>query len=1120
MNTKEQRIKKATDIQNSATNPAASVWVSANAGTGKTHVLIHRILRLLLTQEHLKPAEILALTFTKAAANEMRNRVTNTLLKWAKLDEKSLVKELEKLTNKPATPAILKRVQILFKQVLNEPVNVSTLHGFCQQILCQFPIEAGLPPQFTVLEDIESQALLKKSQNKAFEQLANKNHKYYDWFVYFASSLAESTLREKMHDFIKQHARIRKLLMQYKGLNGVRIFLAKQLNVAENFLPQNLSSRESFIPNKAVQKQIFDLVSVFKNGTDKEKEKAIFLQKFLTENKQKQIQNLCEYMALFLTKENKPRSVVLTKNALKMAPKYIESIVYEEQKRLQKEQQIYHQQTTFINTMAFLTLGSEVLAVYEKQKQYQASIDFDDLTYKTAALLNNPHYIAWVQYKLDSRIKHVLLDEGQDIDADQYNIVRAITDEFFSGKGTHDENRTLFAVGDVKQSIYRFRGAQPHVFSAIWNQYLMPHEKQYLVQKIEMETSFRSTETVLNFVDILFKEEARKKAIDENVPSIQHISSRVEEAGYVEIWPQIYAEKEEKQKEKSIGWQFPQYKINEDTPKRKLANRVAKSIKNLLESNLILSSKKRAVSAGDIIILLRGRSMLPELVAALNQQNLLYTGLNVENGKDHPAVSDLIALLKFLSNKSDDVSLVQVLKSALFNWGDDQLIHLQKNRKNGQSFWGTLYEQLANVPEKNILKELLKRVDFETPYDLLTVALQKTHARGAFLERYGQGNISAIQNINMPIDILLDAALNCTGDLTEFVNTLEKDGLPLPKNVETSDAIQLMTVHGSKGLQAPIVYVLDVVGKGFYGNLGKETLLWNNDKGKDSLLLYKSPQKEETDLQKSLIKKERQRIFNDEMRLLYVALTRAADRLYIGSCKGVNKVNPKETWYGHIESVIDEKMSAWQNIGDAHTFIKPSNTPVEKQQKPLYICDDAVPEWAYKPIKIEKISSRIASADIQEKSKNQNTFKRGDVLHNLFEVLPKYPQKNWLNIALQRVPNKWKADAESFVHEIKTTVKAYPWVFGRNSYAEIPIGARHIGSGYVDRLIIDDEYVTVLDFKTNKTIPPKIPVVYVRQLQTYFNFFKVLYPHKKIRIGIIWTAKAKLEWVDNPLMEI
>lgn len=1157
---KESIIESATQRQELAADVSASTWVSASAGTGKTYVLTGRILRLFMADHALRPEQILAVTFTKAAAREMENRIRSRLGKWATCSTAELVKELRIILKTPAHKDVeerdIRRARSLFSLVLDEGININTIHGFCQQILARFPLEVGISPGFSLMEDSESTQLLQAATSAVFSK-ASEGQIHPQWaFSYYVFSKSEGTVSDAFSSFARSARRFRRLFDHQGGLEGSLKVLANSLQVADPHLtPEGqMNGLEEMVSTRPAWSSSFlEMVEILLEKSGKRgQEFALAARPVFQKLQAGTPVSLAEFQAYESTLLNKDGtlpnlSTKFTKKVWEAYP-HFEGLYLKEVERIGRIQEARNATSSFLLSASYLYLGEEILKAYEQLKKRRNVLDFEDLIHYSATLLGDSAQKMWVQYRLDSGISHILLDEAQDTDSDQWGIVKALVLEFYAGKGQHEnKNRTFFAVGDMKQSIYRFRGAEPHVFSAM-RQFLEGQRQQsgHAVNVVELNASFRSSEAVLGFVDRVFAQENRLKAVDDLIESLHHRASHVGSGGVVELWPLTQSEEDEdgvkveneEGTESQSGWQLPSRQAQRESARSALARHVALSLQTLFNSPERLASTGRSASAGDVMILLRSRRLMGDLITALDELGIPHSGADEINLQSEQIVEDLLALLQFMETTSDDLSLAQVLKSPLIGLSEDDFYQVCSSRQGG-SLWAAYYGTAKDSPVCHTLKELLSISGYMPVYETLMHVLCALNVRQAYKAALSGAARAGVDEV---LDALLDYALawqrQNSGTLTQFVDDFKKNVSKQKKPLEAEgDRVRLLTAHGSKGLEAPIVIMPDCAGD-FYKNASTENALWQvDDMGVDQLFLHRAVggKMHAPTLQTQLQEAEKERIFRDEMRLLYVALTRAKERLYIGGIQAKRSVS-EDTWYHHIkEAILADEQSPWQQQADGtlslnlpHQF----EVPEVAGENRFDTVESTLPAWVYQTPAFEKgeVVEQASSAlhaksrlEKVQKGVKKDTFKRGKIIHKLLEMLPKFEQHEWefralayLEVTAADLTEEGRFKLYQTAENVILSNKA---LFGENSRAEVPLFAKMSEGkrreGVVDRLVVQAQKVWVVDYKTDIHVPSDMPAAYIRQLETYRQVLAKIFPEKEVKAGILWTSMdtPKIVWL-------
>jgi ATP-dependent helicase/nuclease subunit A len=850
-----------TKAQIQASDPEYSVWVAASAGTGKTTVLTARVLRLLLGGTN--PGKILCLTYTKAGAAEMESRIKLKLCSWVTLSEENLVAELTRLSGIVPNNEIIKRARELFLKTLDTPdgIKIQTIHSFCQGLMRRFPLEAGIMPHFKVMDDKTSKELLKEARIRL---LSNSNS--YKTSVEVASAIKnifwrirEGTFSAVIEAIIEDRDKFENALEKAGSVTSLQAAIYKLLGVPEG-------CNEEDIIYQATLEKSFDR-DALKNcalGLLEQSRKTFvklgkILCSWLEQDAANRVQHFDEYKKAFFTQKNEPRKdLTPAKSKVPIAP------MLAEQARLQKVSNDIKSTRVAVLSSSMVEIANAILKIYGEEKSSRAFMDYADLIMKSENLLLKDDIAPWVLYKLDGGIDHILLDEAQDTSPQQWNIIDSLCAEFFAGNGARDVERTIFVVGDEKQSIFSFQGAAPHIFNKMqekFRQRVGQAGKKW--RSVRLDESFRSSPVILQAVDAvgeslraesrepgdgkletnetIHRDNLKNNEVNSIVSSQHrqaysaHIAHHKEMFGRVEIWPLIEPAKTEAE----IGWVMPlEYKDKQDTRKI-LAEQIADMIKEWLDSGRILESEGRPVSAGDIIILLRKRrKMADNIISSLKKRGVAVAGHDRLVITEHIAVMDLMALGNFLLLPQDDLSLACVLKSPLIGLSEEKLFEISYKR-GGKSLWNALREVQGNENNGNYaysyLSNLLSKVDFLTPFGLYCHILEALGGRKKLIRRLGY-------EVNDPVDEFLSMALayekSHAPSLQGFLSWLESGKSEIKRDLEQSgsDTVRVMTVHASKGLEAPIIIMPDTISD---FATSKDKIFWHEQQqGQGHIMLW------------------------------------------------------------------------------------------------------------------------------------------------------------------------------------------------------------------------------------------------------------------------------------------
>lgn len=1094
----------AGKAQQLAAHPHHSVWVAASAGSGKTKVLTDRVLNLLL--EGCEPERILCLTFTKAAAAEMANRVRVRLGEWAILPEKDLQKSLEKMQGSLPSPEKMKRARTLFGLTLDTPggLKIQTIHSFCQSLLKRFPLEAGLSPFFEVANDTQRQALLKTAFHKV---MVDPRHQ--DLVLRFS----EQTL-EELNDFILQSQSSLRALKDGEAIQKIKkldCHVASLLAMTTGGDARNgpegsvtfLQTLIAHIPVESLKQNL----SLFEEGSSTDQTRGRALARFLALSNEEKIQSYEDYLSVFLTQKGEKRACLLTQKAALKSPEY-KDLLEEEGNRLEGWLTTYHEWEIATVSQGFLTYSLDFLKTYEALKKAQSLLDYEDLILKSAALLKNPG-CHWVLYKLDGGLDHILVDEAQDTSPTQWQVIRAVAEEFYANSADDPRTRTLFIVGDGKQSIYSFQGADPAVFSQMQQDLSTFARNSGQVWKdIDLNVSFRSTPQILAVVDAVFAHYPLSKN------PLDHMPFRKESSGHVEVWPLIKEEMDEPLE----SWCPPLTQRHTDSPQKRLARVIAKTIRGWLVGPGPLS---KSIAPGDVLILVRRRtSFVDTLIRALKEHEVPVAGIDRLWLLDSLAVQDLLKIAEFLLLPEDDLTLATVLKGPLCDMSEDDLLKLAHGRDTS-SLWKRLQNNAAYHEVTQLLKDLLSRVDFLTPFALFSYILAPLQGRKKWQARLGQESLDSLDEF---LNLCLNFQEEKTPSLQGFLHWISQEVIELKRDLDQSNQVRIMTVHGSKGLQAPIVFLpdttqipLDLPPFEFYEN----TLVWLPPASKD------------VSLTKELKQKLREKQKEEYNRLLYVALTRAEDALYVCGWEG----SGQETWYDLVTQGI-------QKIGEEVNFFHQDLTgkgwrlssPQKSEAFSLVSEKPTVfflPPWLKTPPILEITPQFLRPSEGEDDtsfgSSDFGSFgtQRGILIHKLLETLASVSEDRRTIVASkflekEKVP---KDIAHEMVESVSRVFKAYPDLFGPNSQGEVPIMGKmgaSLLSGQMDRLVMAEDYLLCIDFKTHTHVPEGlhyIPEAYLRQMAYYQMALSKIYPERPILCGILWTHLPRLDLIPEILLK-
>lgn len=1170
----QHNIRDPNVLQRLASDPDESIWVGASAGTGKTKVLTDRVLRLLLPRRDGRPAtlphRILCLTFTKAAANEMAVRITEKLAEWTVIDidhddrKKSLRHVLSDLLGHDPNEEQISAARRLFADVIDcaGGLQIMTIHSFCQSVLGRFPIESYLSPNFKILDEFAAKKLLLRAQDSVLSSAfarENAGSELSNALHYLSSELSEEQFSHVMRDVCSEWLQIHHVVQNFGGIAGVYQEVCRFYEIPGD-ADLNSSYHEFCVEGAFNRSDLMAAAEAMIEGGGKDEVKsAHVILEWLSLSEAERVERVRAYFGAFLTQKGVLKSRGFpTKASEKIFP-HCRDILEAEGGRILRLLDYTKKLKSASLTRDVLILGCAISDAYIAMKQEQGVVDFDDLVARTMALLQGslPSFDAlhhtdqglapsWVMYKLDQGLDHILVDEAQDTNPEQWKIVEALCQEFFDGFGARDDVvRTSFTVGDIKQSIYSFQRAAPDEFKRM--QQVLDHKVVTgggVNRAVNLEISFRSTESVLHVVDRVFSDPNLNVAVGGGM--IRHESFRKGQAGCVELWPVFETQKGEQRD----FWDPPIYEASGESGASQLAAYIGDKIKGWLDRKEILPAYNRAIEAGDILILVKSRTAFVEqMVRELKRRNIPVSGSDRMVIGEQLAVQDLMAVARFCLNNQDDLTLAEILKSPFFGWNEEELFSLAYGRK------GTLWQELCSFDSARL--ECIS----DAPNDMVVVDTSKREAARDYLSRLS-GRVSymgayeffsLVLNTPCPAneysgekalrarlgdDVLdpLEEFLNATiqfsyenvDQIQVFLHWAEENNIEIKREMdEQSGQVRIMTVHGSKGLQAPIVIMPDTMLSSSAKKGGR--LLLPHKTGLD-IPLYSARKDDDPDGYAAQYQKCEALDEAEYYRLLYVAMTRAADRLYIAGYRGSRKER-EHSWYNILSQAIREdewsvelEGGVWrienEQVADPDKFRKKSDVQEKDIVLPDWVFDVAPEEPALpRPLAPSKPDEEDPEVFLSPlKSSSGDRFKRGNLTHKLLQFLPD------LNEEERREAAPWflRKNASDFSDSVRDSIASevleilgnpeFSCFFAEGSMAEVSVTGLtddgRIVSGQIDRLVVGEEDIWIVDYKTNRP-PPKdpkdVPKIYRDQLYAYRDSIQKIHPSHKIHMALLWT---------------
>ncbi|WP_062230601.1 double-strand break repair helicase AddA [Aureimonas sp. N4] len=1199
MNVLTPKLNAAADPQRIASDPALSVFVAANAGSGKTHVLTERVVRLLLSGA--EPSRILCLTYTKAAAAEMQTRVFSRLAAWTTMEEAVLGRALEALEQKRPSRERIARARRLFACALETPggLKIQTIHAFCEAILHQFPIEANIPGHFEVMDETESALLLGEARRMFVAGSTDEpdDPERAELTLAFADALTlagEWGLDALLGEIVAKRDRIRRHLASTGGVEGAVPRLREALGLREGDDEDTIlagaidppgfeeSFREALAEAAARSVKATDAKLVDKLGAFE-----------AAETPARRFEALREIVQKKDGGRYKPSSVA-TKAVADAFPDFAD--------RLEEAADFMDAACERLATLrlfrasrAALTIAEKLEGDYQALKRKRGRLDFEDLIVRTADLLLRSEASSWVHFKLDQGIDHVLVDEAQDTSPRQWEVVRQLVEEFFAGGTARKMPRTIFAVGDEKQSIYSFQGASPAMFTnERLNLQRLAEAAGLPFERVELHRSFRSVADVLNAVDQVFAEPEDRRGLTFGGEPPVHVSARGAEPGLIEVWPALVPSA----RSESDDWLDPIDHEPEASPANRLARRIAETIKGWIGEPISVKGERRALGAGDVLVLVRKRSgFVGAMGAALREAGIPVAGADRLVITQHIAVSDLIALGRTVSNAEDELSLAAVLKSPLFGFSDDDLMALALSRRNEgrpEPLYLALRLLTFRDADKRLpdfvkgpareallvkasaafkrLEELRRRAGFESVFTFFARILGPEGGRAKLVARLGR---DAGDVVDAFLDLALAEESAGRGGLDAFLADLEASPPEIKREMEGGRGeVRIMTTHASKGLEAPVVFLVDPGSAPFSHSHGAKLLEWGDMPGlapdQPPGFLWCPESALRNDVVRALQERERALAEDEYRRLLYVGMTRAADRLVVCGLSGTRGPDAA-SWLQRVESALAPHAREIKDMETGERLaLRLGADPARDRLAAATLAPPAAPSRALDLSKLPEEPppprplapstaggahriETLEELDIQPREPDEAltpdalspvlgggrepgvAIRRGTLVHKLLQILPDIAPDDreerarlFLDVAGAFLTQE---DREAVLHRACGLLKdpRFSPYFAEGSRAEVSVSGRlelgghsYVVNGSIDRLRVDGGIVRILDYKTNRVFtetPEDVPPPYVLQLALYRELLKPLYPQAEIRAALLYTEGQVLVEISAKAMD-
>ena len=1164
--------------QAQAANPSRSAWISANAGSGKTRVLTARVARLLL--QGVEPGRILCLTFTRAAAGEMKTRLFSTLGGWAMRGDRELAGDLSDLLedSEPRFDAgdteRLNHARRLFAQALEYPggLRIQTMHAFGLALLRRFPLEAGLSPGLRMLEDRRAADLATAAFEAALIRIRTGPEGPRAAYRMLVEN-ATPRMLEELRGSIIQHRGLYQRFAQNSSLDEMAATIRDLLGADGRSAAECVADELG----RAGQMAEFTrplLEAIDTCGSKKNQEHATGIRAGLAMLAAGDpLRALARLRGVyFIRTGDRPRAF-----PVKAAQQWLEdhdagNCLPQACDLLQEAEAVRRRATVAGSSIAVATFALDYLKEYEAAKQTEAGLDYEEIVEATHRLLSRSEMKEWVRYRLDGNIDHVLVDEAQDTSPAQWQTVQRLVEEYFSGEPPQAGPRTVFAVGDEKQSIFSFQGADPRVFGKTrdWMEARTPKKSSGLFAG-QLATSYRCAPAILKFVDRVFSRESYEAPDGMQGPDggaeawaegllgwdepLLHHAVDPQAAGRVEVWDLVEAKPEEEGPDSPDSDDRP-VEATGASPAARTAQQITQRIGSWLREGRLLPATGRPIRPGDIMILLQRRGEIgDELIRQLRLEGIRVGGSDRIKLRESLVVQDMLALAAFALLPEDDHTLAVVLRSPLCGISEEDLYELAWNRAPAL-LWQRLQENADTDTARygaarNFLRDMIRAATEGGPLDFLEQALIRHGGRRKLLTRLGPDAVE-------PLDALLEEALGfengSQASLEEFVAAVENGTTEIKAGAEARDAgVRIMTIHSAKGLEAPVVILPDVTRVPQFG--ARERIFRDRTGDGPDVPLFVRGQSDDVPRTQELRDRAVQREREESYRLFYVALTRAREWLIIcGARKGRNP-NAKCWYYRALNAAHQlgrpvEPDTDGARLGEAFSgLLVEQGEPVAAKAEPVPVPEMAeeIPPWALQdvppdpprlrlnPSRMTDPVARMAVEDDEELPEDDTQISapldRGNLIHLLLERLTGMPAgetrsqlgKTLATLFGGTLKKKERAEIlDRAEHILDATETA--WIFAPDGLAEAPFSvplseAEGSLDGRIDRLVFDGARVLAVDFKSDAEVPDRPESTgesYLIQLGAYRHAMKAIWPERKAATAILWTGGDTPQLMEMP----
>jgi ATP-dependent helicase/nuclease subunit A len=1147
-------VFRGPDPQKLAAEPDRSVFVIANAGSGKTKTLIDRVARLL--RARVEPDKILCVTYTKAAAAEMQRRLFEKLSGWSIAEGgplRAALADLEGRTPASYDEAELSEARGLFAKALETPggLKIQTIHAFCEKLLRRFPLEAGISPAFRVMDDAASAAVGEAARRAVARHAMAGEGAVAEAYARMSVALDFMRFEAMFGAFEARRGALADFLAATGGLDGAVAWTWRACGFPDGEAdPEALAAEAMAKLDRGLLRLAADVLT--SGGTDAR------LAERLLDLADSSEPAFDAWTGLYFTAQGEPATWINGRRSLRAQPALQQRLLDDQARAGEVLERIRAAQVAW-DTAYALTLAEAYLAAYRIEKAEIRALDFTDLIEKASALLTRQGAAAWVLYKLDEGVDHILLDEAQDTAPEQWTIIDALTEEFYAGAGARGDAgpRRLFVVGDQKQSIYSFQGARP----GLMLEKLSAHrargaEAELAVTRVDLLTSWRSAPEVLRFVDAVFAPEALSQAIQSSgeTVAVKHEAGLDHLTGCVDVWP---LEWEEKAPEPE-AWTAPLDAEPAQSANRRLAEKIALEIEALVTRGDRVWDKARndwrAAGYGDVLILVRRRrALFEEILRALKHKKIPVAGADRLALSEHIVFDDLTALARFALFPEDDLNLAALLRSPFCDVDDESLFRLAHGRGD-EPLWRTLQrragEDAAWGEAHALLGAAMAESRSQRPFEFYARLLGRKDKAGRsmrqrILARLGAEALDALDEF---VSQVLSAEQRGVHDLERLAHDFASLSIEVKREMEAPHGeVRVMTAHGAKGLEAPIVFLPETTLARMGGGSplletapihGLNGFLWCSSAKRDCAASAAARERR-NDLEKA-----------EAYRLLYVALTRARDRLVLCGRVAANaREETLEGWWGAVAGALahaDIAPGVREVQGEGFRFRRfgPDPEPAGREEAAAPQ-PSTLPAWAALAAAPEALARYASPSDLGEGAVvaapsplaaqgGLGRFRRGELIHRLLQLLPDLPMAERAAGAaalLGRERDLSEAQAAEMTAAALAVLAdpRFAEVFGPGSRAEVAIAgaapalpAGLTVSGRIDRLVVLGDRVLVADFKTNRPAPARIEAAdpaYLRQMAIYWAVLSEVFPNRRIEAALVWTDGPSLMPIPENLIQ-